>query len=197
MSENHFNWQQIELAILTRCGADQEARADQTCKAMLAGGMGDAVHLSASSLAAHHGATDLPALFGPDHRAAFRAAVVGWLAERLEAMPDGHILLVQIIEDDAELPICRMDDALEEMLRACARTGFFGQAMCWPNRHHIRPDCLALMDATASADAAFCLPSPAMLRADEMTRLFLRDWTLLARDPSLACAGGDTLALPA
>lgn len=197
MSEEPFTWQQVELAILTRCGADQEARAARTCAAMRAAGLGDAVHLPASSLAGHATATGLAALFGPDHSAAFRAAVAGWLADRLEAMPDGRILLVQIIEDDADLPICDADEALEAMLRACAKTGFVGQALCWPNRHHVRPDCLALMDADVVAESAFCLPSPAMLRADEMTRLFLRDWTQLARDPSLALGAVDHLAPPA
>lgn len=196
MAQDHSLWQQVNLVVITRSNSDQEARARQCCDEAIAAGLSSAVHLAATDLAAQSGDPGLPPVLRADPRAAFRAAVPSYLAQRLGALPPDHSLVVQIIEDNEDCPIFHADAAMQAMLARVGDAGLYGQALCWPHRHHVRPDCLLRMDAEDEAvlEAPFALPSPAIFRPTEMAQYFLEDWAALARDPALSLDQPDTLA---
>lgn len=196
MAQDRAFWQHVNLVVITRSNSDQEARARHCCTEALAAGLASAIHLSPTDLAALPEGRDLPPPLRADPRAAFRATVPAYLARRLAALPPEHILVIQIIEDHEDRPIFHADARMQTMLAQTGDEGLYGQALCWPHRHHVRTDCLVRMDAdneTVTA-APYAPPSPAVFRPTGMAHYFLEDWSALARNPAVSLGLPDTLA---
>lgn len=173
------------LLLICHAGADLAARADARVAA--AAGYASATHLGAGDL-------DLP----DAARLTFRAAVPGAILRHLSALPPADILLVEIIEDPDALS-GPADPAPPARLIAAALDqpqGFtHGQALCWPQDHHVAFPAFGRLGADGADMGArpFLWPSPSVYRAGPECQAFLTDWASAAADPAVS---GDVAVPP-
>ncbi|SCY69113.1 hypothetical protein [Paracoccus tibetensis] len=169
-----------------------EARRSLAAAAGLAG----ITELDGAAVAAHMPAA--PASLRRDAEALFRAAAPAAMAEALARLSEDALLLVEIRQSAdslLEIPAAQQVAALAAAARGAPGGFIHGQALCWPQRHHVGSDCLILLEADDAemVEAPFLWPSPSIYAATPGCLAFLHLWAEYARDPRLALARPDLL----
>lgn len=186
----------VHLLILSPGAPAPEAEIEARRRSAADAGLASITEMDGAAVAAHLPAA--AASLRSDPEALFRAAAPAAMAETLARLGDDALLLVEIRQTASgpvEIPDAPQVAALAAAARGAPGGFIHGQALCWPQLHHVGSDCLILLEADSPemTEAPFLWPSPSIYAATPGCLAFLHLWAEYARDPRLALARPDLL----